>query len=64
MSAPDTSKYLTIPEAAAALGIHQRRVYRLIATGDLPALKLKGRWAVLRQYIDPLKLQLRRADEL
>ena len=42
-------------EAAHALGISRTRVYELLATGKLPAIRLDGRtWRVPRKAIEQL----------
>lgn len=34
---------LTVPEAAASLGVSRRTLYRIVAEGDLPVVMVRGR---------------------
>lgn len=49
---------LTVPEAAAHLRLSRARVFELIASGDLPSLKLGGARRIRRDallaYLDSL----------
>jgi excisionase family DNA binding protein len=45
---------LTVREVAAALRLSEPSVYRLIRTGDLPAVRLSGPGSSLRVRIDDL----------
>ena len=38
--------FVTLPEAAARLGVHYMTVYRYVRTGMLPATRRNGRWEV------------------
>jgi excisionase family DNA binding protein len=35
--------FLTVNEAAKALGVHRRTIWRRIASGDIPATRIPGR---------------------
>ena len=54
--APDDElpRYLDAPEVAAALRLHVETLYRVIARGDLPAVKVAGRWRIRRQDVEAL----------
>ena len=49
---------LKIPEAAAQLGVSRAKLYELIASGELPAVKIDGcrrvRTDDLRAYVEGL----------
>lgn len=38
---------LTVPEAALSLNVSTRTVYRMVATGELPAVRVRGRSSLL-----------------
>jgi len=42
----------SIPEAAALLGLSPGRVHALVAAGELPAVKVGGRWLVERSEVE------------
>lgn len=42
----DRSRYLTAPEVAARLRCHERTIRRMIGRGDLPAVRVAGKWLV------------------
>ena len=46
------SEILTIDEVAAFLKAGKRTVYRLAASGDIPAFKLGGAWRFRRSELD------------
>lgn len=48
-------------EAAHRLGLSQRRVRRLIASGDLPAARIAGRYAIDDESLDALAERVRPA---
>lgn len=35
---------LSVKEAAAIIGIHPNTLYECAATGEIPALKIRGKW--------------------
>ncbi len=43
---------MTVPETAAYLRASRATVYRLIASGQLPALKVGGRFRIDRDELD------------
>lgn len=45
---------LTVPEAAAVLGISRSMAYELVHTGDLPALRFGRRIVVPRRSLEAL----------
>ena len=44
--------YLTSPEAARILNIHQVAVAQLIRKGRIPAQKIANRWLIPRAFIE------------
>ncbi len=42
------AKLLTVPESALALGVSNRKLWRLIATGALPAVRVGARSTRIR----------------
>ena len=52
---------LTIKEVAAYLKVNERTVYRLAASGDIPAFKVGGSWrfkaADIERWIEDKKKQ-------
>jgi excisionase family DNA binding protein len=53
---PDISEYMTVREAAKALGFHEKSIYRLINRGDLEAEK-RGVWLILRKSVQRYKTE-------
>lgn len=51
MAEPD-SDILTLDEVAAYLKAGKRTVYRLAASGEIPAFKLGGTWRFRRSELD------------
>jgi excisionase family DNA binding protein len=45
MSLPDV-RYLTVAEVADAMGVSRLTVYRLVHSGDLPAMRFDGSFRV------------------
>jgi excisionase family DNA binding protein len=43
---------LTIKEVAAYLKVNERTVYRLAASGDIPAFKLGGSWRFRKDALE------------
>ena len=48
----DTGEIFTLDEVAAYLKVGKRTVYRLAASGKLPAFKLGGTWRFRRAELD------------
>lgn len=48
----DTGEIFTLDEVAAYLKVGKRTVYRLAASGKLPAFKLGGTWRFRRGDLD------------
>jgi putative molybdopterin biosynthesis protein len=48
----DTVFYLNTEEAAAYLGISERKLYELVASGSVPCSKVTGKWLFPRMAID------------
>ena len=48
-------RLLTVDEVAERLGVHRITVYRRIARGDIPAVRLGGHGAPLRVDADELE---------
>jgi excisionase family DNA binding protein len=46
------SRYLNSEDAAAYLGIRERKLYDLVATGAVPCSKVTGRWLFPRDALD------------
>lgn len=53
-SADAPSGLCTVREAAEALGVCARTVYRLIEEGDLPAARIRGAWRIPRARLADL----------
>lgn len=51
MAEPD-GDILTLDEVAAYLKAGKRTIYRLAASGDIPAFKLGGTWRFRRSELD------------
>lgn len=39
---------LTVPQTAEALGLHPSTIFRMLASGDLPCVRIAGKQRVLR----------------
>lgn len=52
-AAPPRATY-SVPEVAAALGIHKSTAYRLVASGDIPSVRLGHRVVVPVAVLDAL----------
>ena len=63
MSTIATTELLTIPEVARSLGLCRASVYRKIAAGEIPALRLGGEHGPLRVAVDELEQWLYRDPE-
>jgi excisionase family DNA binding protein len=50
--AEDDGEILTLDEVAAYLKAGKRTVYRLAASGEIPAFKLGGTWRFRRSELD------------
>ncbi len=50
-----TSDMLTVPEVAAALRISERTVWRMIATGEIRAGKVRGQRRITTQAFEEYK---------
>lgn len=48
---------LTIEEAETYLGIKKRTLYKLIKSGDIPAVKIGGQWRFSKARLDALFLE-------
>lgn len=46
---------MTVPEAAAALGVHRTRVWQYIRDGLLPGRKIGRDWVVTREAVQHLQ---------
>ena len=53
---------LRVPEVARALDVHRDTVYRRIARGDIPAIRLGDGKGSLRIPLDELKAWLNREE--
>jgi excisionase family DNA binding protein len=54
---PDTangSRYLNTTEIAADMRLHIKTVRNMCESGEIPAVKLAGRWYVTRENLDKL----------
>ena len=49
---PDFEACLTIEEVLAYLKVTSRTIYRLIRTGDLPAMRVGRQWRFRRRDLD------------
>jgi excisionase family DNA binding protein len=48
-------RYLTVRNVAAALNLHKNSVYRLVETGELPAVQILKLWFVRPRDLQKLK---------
>jgi excisionase family DNA binding protein len=48
-------RFLSVTETASLFGTSEMTVYRAIAAGELPAVRLRGRLIIPRQAIDELE---------
>lgn len=51
------TQWPTVPEAAAALAVAERTIYRWVHDGTVPATRLHGRWRIRPDYEDVLAQQ-------
>jgi excisionase family DNA binding protein len=51
-SSPDHSSFLTVEEVLHSLKVTSRTVYRLIRTGELPAVRVGRQWRIRRVDLD------------
>lgn len=56
MTPPEQHEVLSLPEAAALLGVHYMTAYRYVRTGKLPATLVGGQWQVDRDALAALQL--------
>jgi excisionase family DNA binding protein len=52
-SFPDSSRFLTVFEAAAILRVSKQTVYRLVRAGDLEAVRVGGRLRIPAHVVEP-----------
>lgn len=45
---------LTVEQAATALGISTRHAYELVRRGELPGIRLGGRWVIIRSSLEEM----------
>jgi len=50
----DNPRYLTTEEVAADMRLHIKTVRGMFERGDIPGVKLAGRWYVTRENLDKL----------
>jgi len=48
----DSSPYWTTREVAAYLRLHEKKVYKLVAEGKLPAARVSGKWLFEKELVD------------
>ncbi len=49
----DTSnRMMTIREVAEYLSVHEKTIYRLVKSGELPALRVGGQWRFEKKVLD------------
>ena len=52
----DNNQWLTATQAATHLQIHVETLYKLVATGEVPARKVGARWRFIREELDTVGL--------
>ncbi len=52
MQSDDMTPYLNTEDAAAYLGIRERKLYELVANGAVPCSKVTGKWLFPRAALD------------
>jgi excisionase family DNA binding protein len=53
---------VNVPEAAKLLGISERSAYEAVRRGEVPAVRVGGRWLVPRAALERLLSGVRMAD--
>ena len=59
MQAQATRDLLTVPEAAAELGLHRQTTWIKALSGQLPATRVGNRFVIRRSDLEAFKRQLR-----
>lgn len=54
MADPFERTFLTVPEVAGILRLHQITVYRMLKKKELPSFRVGGRWRIPSDVIDRL----------
>jgi excisionase family DNA binding protein len=54
-SPPSRRRFLTVSQAADVLQVSPVTLYRSIGTGELPAIKLRGRYIIPSSALDALE---------
>jgi excisionase family DNA binding protein len=60
---PESTTVLTVEELAQELRISRSLAYRLVASGDIPAVRLGTAWRVPRHVVDDLLGRVEGAGE-
>lgn len=47
-----SNRMLTIKEVAEYLSVHEKTIYRLVKSGELPALRVGGQWRFEKKVLD------------
>lgn len=53
-AAPEPRRFYSVPEIARMLGMSKMTVYRAIAAGEFPAVKIRGRLIVPARALDEM----------
>ncbi len=53
-AADELPQILIVPEVAGLMRVHEMTVYRMLERGELPGVKIAGRWRIRRADIDKL----------
>ena len=53
------NRMMTIKEVAEYLSVHEKTIYRLVKSGELPALRVGGQWRFDIKELDALVRQQR-----
>jgi excisionase family DNA binding protein len=46
------NRMMTIKEVAEYLSVHEKTIYRLVKSGELPALRVGGQWRFEKKVLD------------
>ena len=51
-SLDNSNRMMTIKEVAEYLSVHEKTIYRLVKSGELPALRVGGQWRFEKKVLD------------
>jgi excisionase family DNA binding protein len=52
--ADEAPRYVSIDDTAARLGLHYNTVYRMVRSGELPAILIHRRWRIREDHLEAL----------